>query len=544
MKLERKNVTLAAVAIIGFLVFWSFNFAGSGDETNASRHALDRRGAEEAAVQYVRERTGNAGELKPFAMYTVDRDAFGYFYKEGAIDDVVEGTRDALPLESYRVEVKDPDTGFTHFVDINPYTGAVSEWDLRLSGDPLDEEGLEELGAATLERLGLSAYGPEQVMADATNGELLYTIDNSRFLEATADIRMYADASGVQSFALEWAVPADYAALIERQNTSAGLFGTIGLLLSGTLQFAALIYALSQLRSVRWSRGVVMALVFGVFYCAINVNMYPGLKATLLGILDGAAVPISYDPSGVDGGGAVLAGLIGALIVTNAFTLALAIGLYFSAVAGDTLSARQGWRVWPATSEPAYKRHVATSVWQGYLFAPIMLGLQSIIYIGAEAGFKTWYTIDALTSTNNMLFPLLLPLLAWCAAVSEEVVYRLFAIPALKKLLRFTFPAVLVSSVVWSLGHVQYPTYPFYTRAVEVTLIGLLFGYIFLKHGFLTAVFTHAVVDLIWMVVAIVQPAPTAINWAVAVFYLATPALVGLFIGWFYRRRRTPALVT
>lgn len=539
MKLGKGNVALAAAALIGFLVFWMFNFAsGNGSGADSSRHAVDRREAEDLAVRFVQEHVGEEREWRAFAMYTADRVALGYFYKEGAVEEVVPRTRASLPLEAYRVEVKEADTGLVHYVDINPYTGEAFEWQLGVSGEPADADELERIGASALERLGLTAFGPTLTSSDAAAGELVYTIAQPLFLEATAEIRMHANALGAASVAVEWTVPADYAALIERQDGAASMLGMIGMLLSGTLQFAALIYALSQIRSVRWSRGVVMALIFGVFYCAINVNMYPGMKAMLMGVLNGSPA-VAADMAGPDGGVAVLAGMISALLMTNAFTLTLAIGLYFSAVAGDRLSANEGWRVWPFPGEATYGRDVSAAVWKGYAFAPIMLGFQSIIYMGAEAGFKTWYTIDALTSTHNMLYPLLLPLLAWCAAVSEEGVYRLFAIPALKKLLRFTFPAILVSSLIWALGHVQYPTYPFYTRFVEVALIGILFGYLFLKHGFLTAVFAHAVVDLIWMGVAVVSPSPSPVNWAAAIFYLATPALVGLLIRLLHRRPRS-----
>jgi hypothetical protein len=537
----KKNTFLLLSALVGLMLFWVFSYAPmlAGDDPEATKHVLDRKGAEEVALQFVEDRLDPDNELTAFAMYSVDRDVFGYFYKEQAIDSVFEAMRSAMPLELYRVEVKETKTGLTHLVEINPYTGEPVEWDLRMSGEPVAANQLEQFGAKHVAWLGLATVQPKLEEIDEASGIVTYSIKHPAFKEATAQLTIRANDHGAMATSVSWEVPETYMSLVQKQDNWASALGMIGLLLSGSLQLAAMIYTLAQIRNVRLSRGIVMALAFGVIYCATNVNMYPGLKATVLGILNGE----DYAPILQGEPGAVIGGMLSVLLVSNLVTLFLAIGLYFSAVAGDSLSARLGWNVWPAWSEDRYGAHVSSSVWKGYLFAPAMLGLQSIIYMGAESGFRTWYTIDAMQSSNNMVVPLLLPLLAWCAAVSEEVVYRLFGIPALKKLFRFTFPAVLVSSIIWSLGHVQYPIYPFYTRMVEVTLIGLLFSYIFLKHGILTAIFTHAIVDIIWMGISITANMPTAADWISFAVYLAVPALIGLAVHWRHHRTHRTAPV-
>jgi hypothetical protein len=533
MLLLKKYRLSMVFSLLGLIFFFVFSYAPmlSGDQPDAAKHAVTRAQAEQAAVRFVSERIGG-GSLSAFGMYAAERDVFGYFDKNEVIDDVMTQFRASLPLEAYRVEVKEIDTGTVYLIDINPYTGEPSEWNIPTGGEGLPRGDLLQAGNEMLERLGLTPLQPKLVSADGSLGEIVYDVSNPLFLEAGARITLHVDSLGPASVDVQWSVPEHYSDLVARQDMLANVLGTTGLLLSGVLQFAALIYVLAQIKHVRLSRGIVMALVFGVIYCGININMYPGIKAMLLDIINGGSYP---PPSGEEGG--IMAGLISALLVTNALTMALAIGLYFSAVAGDALSARQGWRIWPRWADSDYGRHTAAAVWKGYLFAPVMLGLQSIIYIGAETGFRTWYTIDALTSANNMLYPIFLPLLAWCAALSEEAVYRLFGIAALKRLVRYTFPAVLLSSMIWSLGHVQYPIYPYYTRFVEVTIIGLLFAYIFLKHGFLTAVFTHAVVDIIWMGIAITANAPTAPNWIAFAFYMAVPAVIGLAVQSFHRSR-------
>jgi len=538
MNILKKHRILLLGAVIGFVLFWVLQYAPtlSGENAEATRHAISRTEAEQAAVNFVREKLGLSPEteLRAFAVYSAEKEAFGYLYKEGLIQEAVDTLQTALPLELYRVEVKEAESGTVHLIDMNPYTGKAAEW--QLSGDqvraPLSTAELERIGRDMTESMVASGASVRLTGADTESGEVRYTVEHEALSGAYATVTVRADSSETHSVTVEWFVPETYTALAERQDYWSSLLGTVGLGLSAALQLAAIIYVLTQLKQVRFSRGSFMALVFAVFYCAININMYPGIKGTLLGILNGEA----YTPASGDSTG-LIAGLISALLVTNTVTLFMAIGTYFSAVAGDRLTAGAKWPAWPSWINGEFGQHLASSVWKGYLFAFVMLGFQSIIYLGAESGFRTWYSIDAMTSANNMLFPYLMPLLAWCAAISEEAVYRLFAIPALKKIVRFTFPAILLSSMIWALGHVQYPVYPFYTRFVEVTLIGLAFAYIFLKHGFLTAVYAHAVVDIIWMGISITSSTPSVGSWTAFALYLATPAAIALAVRSLHRRR-------
>jgi len=551
MPISKNNTGLWIGAAIGLIVFLIMNVAPmvAGGDPAAATHVVGRDEAEDAAAAYVRARTGDDGaDLRPFAMYAADRDVFGYFYGAGTIEDVQERFASVLPLDAYRVQVEDAASGAMHWVDVNPYTGKPVEWDLATAGEPVAADRLEAIGREAIAELGWPGDEPALLSTDEATGEAFFALEHPSFDGASATVRLRADDLGATALAVNWNVPDAYAARIADQDAKSSALGLIGLLLSGALQFAAFVYALVQANFVRWQRGVLMALVFGVFYCGMNVNMYPGLKATVLDVLNGG----DYAAGGLEGGGAI-AGMIGALVLTNALTLAMAIGLYFSAVAGDRLAGLQGYRVWPLPSDAGYGSHVSGAVKLGYLYAPILLGIQSILFLFAEQGFDTWYTIDALSSPNNMAYPLFAPLLAWCAAVSEEAVFRLFAIPALAWL--FAWPlallrvprrtrtflslgaAVAVSSMIWALGHVQYPIYPYYTRFAEVTALGLLFAFIFLRHGFLAAVFAHAVVDLIWFGISIVSSVPTAGGFAAFALYLATPALVALVVR--MRSRRT-----
>src|SRR5690606_18822517 len=154
---------------------------------------------------------------------------------------------------------------------------------------------------------------------------------------------------------------------------------------------------------------------------------------------------------------------------------------------------------WARWKEAGYGKHVVAAMGRGHLGCLFILGVQSFMFFIGEHYFGVWATNDPLFSNYNLLYPLLFPLLAWGGALPEEAVYRLFGIILLKKLFRSTAVAVLLTSMIWAIGHTSYPIFPAYTRFVEVTVLGLIFGWVFLKYGFITAVFAHAAVDSILM---------------------------------------------
>ncbi|WP_242403816.1 CPBP family glutamic-type intramembrane protease [Paenibacillus pini] len=61
----------------------------------------------------------------------------------------------------------------------------------------------------------------------------------------------------------------------------------------------------------------------------------------------------------------------------------------------------------------------------------------------------------------------------------------------MKKIVRNTFIACLIPTLIWALGHTLYPIYPVISRPIELTIVGLIFSLIFLRHGYITVMFSH-----------------------------------------------------
>ena len=83
-------------------------------------------------------------------------------------------------------------------------------------------------------------------------------------------------------------------------------------------------------------------------------------------------------------------------------------------------------------------------------------------------------------------------------AVSEEFLFRMFAIPFLRKVTRSIVVAVILAGFIWGFGHAGYPQQPFYIRGVEVGIGGVALGIIMLRFGILPTLVWHYSVDAMY----------------------------------------------
>jgi hypothetical protein len=138
-------------------------------------------------------------------------------------------------------------------------------------------------------------------------------------------------------------------------------------------------------------------------------------------------------------------------------------------------------------------------IWNGYALGFLILGLVTLFYFLGTRFFSVWLFPDP--EYDNILgsyFPFLAPLsVSLVASVSEECVYRLFAVPFLKKNLNSLWLACLLPSMVWAFAHSSYPVFPSYVRGIELTMIGCIFCVGFIYSGFLTVVVAHYVIDAV-----------------------------------------------
>jgi membrane protease YdiL (CAAX protease family) len=208
-----------------------------------------------------------------------------------------------------------------------------------------------------------------------------------------------------------------------------------------------------------------------------------------------------------------------------------------------------------AASEPVYREGFPNQIslrryfsWQGLrsrsFFIANMVGItltffffayQTVFYLAANK-LGAWAPADVpFTDLLNTRFPWVMVLfIGFYPAVSEEMVFRAFSIPFLRKLLRSLPLAVVLSAFIWGFGHAAYPNQPFFIRGLEVGLGGIVTGLIMLRFGILATLIWHYSVDALYTAFLLIR-SPNhylMVSGAVSAGIMLVPLLVALVAYW------------
>ncbi|MHB8503911.1 MAG: CPBP family glutamic-type intramembrane protease [Candidatus Acidiferrales bacterium] len=132
----------------------------------------------------------------------------------------------------------------------------------------------------------------------------------------------------------------------------------------------------------------------------------------------------------------------------------------------------------------------------GLSLAAAHIGFIVAFYIIARH-YGAWAPQDLnYENSVNTMFPWISGIaIGMLAATSEEFLFRLFAIPFLKRLTGSSIVAVIVPAFCWSFLHSAYPNEPPYIRGLEVGLIGIVAGVVMLRWGIMATLIWHYTVD-------------------------------------------------
>ena len=275
----------------------------------------------------------------------------------------------------------------------------------------------------------------------------------------------------------------DYAELRSRNETTGLVAGT--LLILTVLAMLVSFFSGVRARDIRWKT----AAIFGAIAAAL----------TLLAQLNNLPLTsFSYDTT--DTYGSFLTGQL-----LNSLFAAAAQGIFIFFLT--------------AAAEPLYRRYYANQIQIGGQFTPAglrtkrfllgtILGLamtpaflayQVLFYITAEQ-FGAWSPADIPYSEmiNTYIPWIMVLLIGFMPAVSEEFISRAFSIPFLHKYLKSRWAAVVIAGLIWGFAHANYPQQPFYIRGIEVGIGGIIVGYIFLRFGILAPLVWHYTIDALY----------------------------------------------
>ena len=152
--------------------------------------------------------------------------------------------------------------------------------------------------------------------------------------------------------------------------------------------------------------------------------------------------------------------------------------------------------------------------------------------------YGAWSPADVpYTDLLNTRFPWAFVLFGgFLPAVSEEFLFRMFAIPFLRKITRSVAVAVVLAGFIWGFGHAGYPQQPFYIRGVEVGIGGVALGIIMLRFGILPTLVWHYSVDAMYSAMLLVRSESLyfKLSGMGAAGIMVLPVLIALVAYWRY----------
>jgi hypothetical protein len=478
---HRLNSRLLLLALAGIVLYMASGLLmgilnkGSIDE-DIGKPAVSREAAKQAALTFVSDRFTAFETGKTDVTHQSDQMTSSYL-KRYELQKVYAGKLPIQhPLDYWQVEILDRTGKSAITVRVSMDKATVTGWSSTGSSPEPNDAAHLRVAADALTRQG---FDPKAFTPGSPSGEpSIYLFESKQPLVGAAKMNIKVEVSQNQAvtFLSGFTVPKTHSDWMQKQKSAAAIMSYVSLGLSGLLGITALILAIRNRRDIRFSRGWLLMSLFAVLFMITNLNVLPG-------------VMVDTQPSQRD------MAKIFIVVFTFVVMLLTVAGQYFSLLAGDQMWRRAGWNPWPRMTERRFGEDVVYGMGRGYLICLFVLGLQQMIFVAESGAFHSFSVNDPTQSVYNIAWPALFPLLAWVAAISEEITFRLFGIALFKKIVRFTFPAVLIPNIIWALGHTGYAIYPTYSRLIEVTILGFVFSYTFLKYGLITAIFAHATLD-------------------------------------------------
>ena len=121
---------------------------------------------------------------------------------------------------------------------------------------------------------------------------------------------------------------------------------------------------------------------------------------------------------------------------------------------------------------------------------------------------------------------------AFVTAVQEELLFRLFAVSLLIYLFKRTWLAVTVPAVIWAFLHSVDPVDPVYLRGIELTVVGIAFGIVFVHYGITATLISHYAFNAIDHALPMIQSDEPYLRWSgiAVVGLMLVPVVPGAII--------------
>lgn len=187
------------------------------------------------------------------------------------------------------------------------------------------------------------------------------------------------------------------------------------------------------------------------------------------------------------------------------FYVSVALGTFYTVLSGIVMFGSG-----EAIYRYAYPKAVALENWfkglgswqvlngliAGHCVFAIHLGWVVAYYLlGSQIGFWCPLGVDNYEILSSV-FPFFSAInLGVRASTSEEILYRVIGLSLAQRLTKSFWLANLFQAAAWGFMHSTYPQQPAYARGLELTLGGLLYGWIIRRYGLIPCICAHYLVD-------------------------------------------------
>lgn len=148
------------------------------------------------------------------------------------------------------------------------------------------------------------------------------------------------------------------------------------------------------------------------------------------------------------------------------------------------------------TKEGLKSKAVALGLFVGHMLLLIDLGWVVFYYLmGNHFGFWCPLGVENYQILSSYFPALSAMKVGVSASFMEEALYRIVGMSLMMKISGNFWVANLFQAAAWGFAHSTYPQQPFYARGVELTLGGLLDGWILRRYGIIACVASHYIFD-------------------------------------------------
>lgn len=518
-------ILVPAGALAAFIALYDRAFPAAAVDLRVTRAEAER-----LARDHLRERGFDLEGYRSAVTFEGDDLAAVYLQRTVGLERMNELTRaGAVPIWYWRVRWFRPLQKEEYAVRVLP-EGRVLGFGRLLEeekpGANLKQEDARKAAEASVQAAGvaLGEYEPVEARSEKRKARTDHTFvwKKTDFQAADAELRLRVEIQGdrVGSLTRFLKVPESFERAHARERAVGGLIAVVMVLgLTLGLAIAAFVIFLRAYKAnaLRWRFAAGFAGLLIVLELAALLNSLPLVKSQYDTEMDyvvfwGLMVVVGVLLLGILGLWVLLGGGAGEYLTRDLYPQSLR-------TLNDLLRRR-------------FTRELAVSSLRGYALAMGFLGYVVILYLVGRRAFNVWLPAEGpYTNMLNTAAPFLYPLaVGVTAAITEEFAYRFFAIPFLKRYLRSTVLALLIPAMIWAFGHSNYPVFPVYVRGIELTVVGLAFGYFFIRYDLWTVLVGHYVIDAAFVGLPLLKSgnAYFQMSGSVVILLGLLPALVAL----------------